>query len=128
MRIVIADDQASVRSALKLLLEEQPGWQIVGEAHDVMSLFSILRTVRPDIILLDWELPGLMHAGRLAALRVQCPELQVLVLSSRPGARCEALVAGASAFVSKSDPPERLILTLATWDSISEETHGMTNA
>ena len=127
MRIVIADDQASVRSALKLLLEDQPGWQIVGEAHDVISLFSILRTVRPDVILLDWELPGLMHAGELAALRVQCPELQVLVLSGRPEAQREALVAGASAFVIKGDPPEGLILTLAALDSTSDETHGMTN-
>jgi len=127
MRIVIADDQASVRSALKLLLEDRPGWQIVGEAHDVISLFSILRTVRPDVILLDWELPGLMHAGELAALRVQCPELQVLILSGRPEAQREALVAGASAFVSKGDPPERLILTLAALDSTSDETHGMTN-
>jgi len=109
MRIVIADDQASVRSALKLLLED------------------ILRTVRPDVILLDWELPGLMHAGELAALRVQCPELQVLILSGRPEAQREALVAGASAFVSKGDPPERLILTLAALDGTSDETHGMTN-
>ena len=73
-------------------------------------------TVRPDLVLLDWELPGL-QSGALAAtvfstLNACCPNVKIIVLSGRPEAGRPALAAGASSFVSKADPPERLLEAL----------------
>ena len=122
MRIFLADDQARVRSALRLLLEHEPGLRVVGETDKVDGLLAQLKAVKPDLILLDWELPDPSVAyaspdpGRriLSVLRSHYPYLQVIALSGRPEARQAALAAGADAFVSKGDPPERLLSTLRT--------------
>jgi DNA-binding NarL/FixJ family response regulator len=112
MRVLLADDQSKVRSALRLLLRQEPELSVVGEAVEVESLLAQTETARPDLVLLDWELPGLSTVDLLPALRALCPRLQVIVLSGRPEARRAALAAGADAFVSKGDPPERLLKTL----------------
>lgn len=109
MRVLLADDQAKVRSALRLLLEHQPHIDILGEAVDATGLLDWVKAACPDLLLLDWELPGLPMSALLTALRDRCPELQVIALSSRPEARSVALAAGADAFVSKGDAPERLL-------------------
>jgi DNA-binding NarL/FixJ family response regulator len=109
MRVLLADDQAKVRSALRLMLEQQPDIQVLGEAVDTTGLLDWLKAVRPDIVLLDWELPGLPRHDLLSTLRAHCPHLKVIALSGRPEARQAALAAGADAFVSKGDPPEQLL-------------------
>ena len=110
MRVLLADDQSKVRSALRLLLEQEPGMSVVGEAAEAEDLLAQVRAVHPDLVLLDWELPGLQAANPvLPTLRALCPHLSVIALSGRPGARRAALAAGADAFVSKGDPPEQLM-------------------
>ena len=112
MRIVIADDRDRVRFALRVLLTQQPGLQVVGEASDGEELLARVRAIAADLALVDWELPRLAEAGGLPALRRSSPALQVVVLSSRPGVRQAALAVGGDAFVSKSDPPERLLTVI----------------
>ena len=112
MRILLADDQRKVRFALRVLLERQPGIEVVGEAIDAQDLFAQTEATRPDLVLLAWELPNLAATGSLPALRRVCPGLSVIALSGRPTARRAALAAGADAFVSKADPPERLLATI----------------
>lgn len=112
MRILLADDQATVRSALQLLLEENPELDVVGEATEAGELLAQVDMACPDLVLLDWELPGSQAADLLPALRQHLPHLVVIALSGRPEARQSALDAGADAFVSKGDPPERLLATL----------------
>jgi DNA-binding NarL/FixJ family response regulator len=107
--ILLADDQPQVRSALRLLLEQQRDLHVLGEAVDAQGVLDWVRARRPDLVLLDWELPGLRRIGGLPALRALCPDLHIVVLSGRPEARQKALDAGADAFVSKGDPPERLL-------------------
>lgn len=110
MRVFIADDQFKVRSALRLLLEQDPDVSVVGEVAEVADLLVQVKTVRPDIVLLDWELPGLRAAKDwLPVLRSLCPHLSVIVLSGRLEARRAALAASADAFIYKCDPPERLL-------------------
>ncbi|MCX6032525.1 MAG: response regulator [Chloroflexi bacterium] len=109
MRILLADSQPRVRFALRVLMAQQPGVTDVVEVADAAALVVELRAGRADLLLLDWDLPGLAEAGGLRALRPAAPQLGVLCLSGRPGARRAALAAGADAFVSKSDPPERLV-------------------
>lgn len=112
MRILIADDQDCVRYALRTLLMQQPGLQVVGEAADSQGLLSQAQATAPDLILVDWALPGLSQAGGVAILRSATRICKIVVLSSRPGARRAAQAAGADAFVSKRDPPERLLAAL----------------
>jgi two-component system response regulator DesR len=120
MRILLADDQAKVRSALRLLLRLQPGMDVVGETAETEGLLGQVKEIRPDLILLDWELPGPTSNGLLTAIRARCPRLKVIALSGRPEARRAALEAGADAFVSKGAPPERLLSALRAF---SEELH-----
>jgi DNA-binding NarL/FixJ family response regulator len=112
MRILLADDQPGVCSALRLLLEQEPGLRVVGEAAEAEELLAQMQAACPDLVLLDWELPGLDAASLPSALRLRYPQLRVIALSGRPEARQAALQAGADAFVSKGDPPERLLATL----------------
>ncbi len=109
MRILLADDQPKVRFALRVLLERQPGLQVVGEAVDARDLVGQVRAVHPDVVLLSWELPGLSQFDAISALRKVSPDLLVIALSGRPEARQAALDAGANVFVSKGDPPDRLL-------------------
>ncbi len=111
MRVLIADDQPQVRSALRLLLKQQPGMTVVGEAGDAEQALELAAAHQPDLVLLDWELPD-RGGAVLAELRVVRPGLVVVALSSHPEARWAALAAGANAFVSKGDPPDRLLATI----------------
>jgi DNA-binding NarL/FixJ family response regulator len=112
MRILLADDQPVVRYALRVLLERQPGVLVVGEAGDVTGLLAAAQSVNPHLILLDWELPGMRAARVLTDLRKVRPELLVIALSGRPEARQAAMDHGVNAFVSKADPPERLLAAI----------------
>ena len=109
MRILLSDDQAQVRFALRMLLERQSGVQVVGETVDAEELLDRAKATCPDVLLVSWELPGLGERVSLSALRQECPDLIVIALSGRPEARRAALQAGADAFVSKTDPPESLL-------------------
>lgn len=109
MRILLADAQPKVRFAMRVLLERQPGLEVIGEAVDAEDLLAQVETTCPDLVLLGWELPGLEAADLVSALRQAGPNLSVIALSGRPEACRAALGAGADAFVSKGDPPERLL-------------------
>lgn len=109
MRVLLADDQPEVRSALRLLLEQEPELSIVGEAAETEDLLARAGSGQLDLVLLDWELPGPREGDLLVRLRAIYPGVRVVALSGRPESRRAALSAGADAFVSKGDPPERLL-------------------
>jgi len=114
MHILLADNQAEVRSALRFLLEQEPGMWVVGEAAEAEALLAQEAAIQPDLVLLDWELPGSQPADLLVALRLRRRTI-VIALSGRLEARQEALNAGVDAFVSKGEPPDRLLATLYTF-------------
>jgi DNA-binding NarL/FixJ family response regulator len=120
MHILLADDETQVRSALRLLLEQDRGLSVVGEAAEAGEVLDRLQATCPDLLLLDWELPGQKGGDLLLAVGRCCPALAVIALSGRPEARRAALAAGVDAFVSKGDPPERL---LAAVDDCRHERH-----
>jgi DNA-binding NarL/FixJ family response regulator len=120
MRILLADDQSDIRSAIRLLLEQDDSdWQIIKEVENFKQLLREVELIRPDLILLDWELQGFAPSSRvftkkplpdiIGKLKSLHPGLKIIVLSGRIEAHAEALAAGADAFVSKGDPPERLL-------------------
>jgi DNA-binding NarL/FixJ family response regulator len=123
MRILLADDQPEVRSALRTLLEQEAGpWTVAGEAATAGRVLEEVSERRCDVVLLDWELPGLHPAadkapvwsdGRvLSAIRFLHPELLVIAFSARPEARRESKIAGADEWVSRHELPEALTKTL----------------
>ena len=112
MSILLADDRPEVRRALTILLEQQPRLTVVGEAIDAHDLLVQIEATCSDMLLLDWELPGMVGIELLSALRGISPDLLVIALSGRPGTRRAALAPGADAFVSKADPPDRLLAAI----------------
>ncbi|MFZ1397224.1 MAG: response regulator transcription factor [Candidatus Promineifilaceae bacterium] len=109
MRVLLADDQLKVRSALCLLLEQEPNFQVVGETADATGLLLAVAEKTPDLVLLDWELPGLPAAQLVRLLQYERPSLKIIAMSSRPEVERLVLDAGAHAFLSKSDLPERVL-------------------
>jgi DNA-binding NarL/FixJ family response regulator len=120
MRILLADNQARVRFALRALLDQQPGLTVVGEASEVGDTLLQVKTVQPDLVLLDWDLRGSWNnlhllvgvTELLLALHKVCPAVKIIALSARPELRPAILAAGVDAFVSKTDPPERLLAAI----------------
>jgi len=115
MRILLADGQPKIRFALRLLLERQQGFTIVDEAADAVALLLQTMNTCPDLVLLAWDLPGMAELDLVPALRRVCPGVVIISLSSRLEARRAALEAGVDAFVSKGDPPERLLAAIANY-------------
>jgi|SRR3990172_2435068 len=115
MKILLADDNPEVRSALRLLLEQEPLVAMVMEVADIKGLLVHLRENCPMVLLLDWELPGLHSSDVLMMVRSRCPELKVIALSSKFEARQEALAARVDAFISKAEPPEKILSTLYSY-------------
>ncbi|MGD8626192.1 MAG: response regulator transcription factor [Anaerolineae bacterium] len=108
-KVLITDNDVRVRSALQLLLSQEPGFSLVGESADLEQLARKVRELQPDLVLLDWELPGRPAAALLLAFKSLRSQPKVLVLSQRPESREAALTAGADAFVAKSEPPGDLL-------------------
>jgi DNA-binding NarL/FixJ family response regulator len=112
MRVLLADDDADVRSALRLFLESVPGLRVVAEATKADDVVAQARAARPDVVLLDWDLPTLAGGQGLTAIRACDPGCTVVAMSSRREAQQGALALGAAAFICKVDPPEDLLAAL----------------
>lgn len=110
VRILVADNDARVRSALQTLLKQEPEL-LIKESSDLEGLMIQIKEFKPDLVLLDWELPGRPATALLFATQALDFRPKTIVLSGRPESEQAALAAGADAFVSKADPPEYLLNT-----------------
>ncbi len=106
-RILLADDQPEVRAALRLLFEQDDALTVVGELSRADIAAAWIVSLRPDVVLLDWELPGAQQL--ITSVRAACPDAQIIALSSLPESEADAWNGGADGFISKGDPPERLL-------------------
>ena len=107
--ILIGDASPRVRFGLRILLEQQPGWRVVGDAEDAQALLESVRFGCPDLVLLDWELPGMPAQELLTVIRHTCPHLWIVFMSGKDELRQAAFQAGADVFAYKADPPEKLL-------------------
>ncbi|UWZ60142.1 response regulator transcription factor [Dactylosporangium aurantiacum] len=110
MRLLIADDQALVRGALAALLDLEPDLTVVAEVGRGDEVVAAAREHRPDVALLDVEMPGIDGITAAAALRKAMPGCKVLMVTTfgRPGYLRRAMAAGASGFVVKDTPARQL--------------------
>ena len=106
IRLLLADDQALVRGALTALLNLEPDLEVVSEVGTGDAVVAAVLEHRPDVALLDVEMPGLDGISATAAVRAAAPETKVLIVTTfgRPGYLRRALQAGASGFVVKDTP------------------------
>lgn len=112
MKIVIADERAGVRSALRLLIEQETDCVVEGETDRAVGLFAVVDGLRPDLLLLDCRLPGLSLRQAIAGLRAAYPEMRIIAMSSQPDIQGEALSAGANAFIPKNETPQTVLSIL----------------
>lgn len=109
MRVLLADDQIEVRLALKILLGQESGLDIVDETGELANLLIKTKESRPDLVLIDWELSNLRVSDMIPVLRYLHPELRIIAMSGRPEASGAAIAAGVDAFVSKGENSEKLL-------------------
>ena len=110
IRLLLADDQALVRGALASLLDLEADMEVVAEVGRGDEVVEAALRHRPDVALLDVEMPGLDGIAATAALRRAVPAVRVLIVTTfgRPGYLRRALEAGASGFVVKDTPARQL--------------------
>ena len=103
IRILITDDHAIVRSGLKQLFAQISDFQVVGEAANGAELLAQLRELAVDLVLLDFDMPGISGADLIARVRSHYPQLPLLVLSMHNEAHLalRALKAGATGYITK---------------------------
>jgi two-component system response regulator DesR len=106
IRVLIAEDQGMVRGALASLLELEPDIDVVAQVGRGDEVVSSALAARPDVALLDIEMPGASGLEAAGALREQLPECRVLILTTfgRPGYVRRAMAGGASGFLLKDAP------------------------
>ena len=109
MRILLADDQSEVRLALRILLGQESGLEIVEEVGELNSLLIKAKESQPDLVLLDWELSNLRVSDLIPVFRCLFPNLRIIAMSGRPEASKSAIAAGVDAFVSKGENSEKLL-------------------
>ena len=112
--IFLADAEKHVRNALRLMLEHQPSFLVIGEAGTAESLLAQACQRQPDVILLDWNLPGLHPQRLLMALSQCCPETITIATSVKPEHEKIAQEYGLQGFLLKLLPPENFLSALLT--------------
>lgn len=114
IRLVLADDQAIVRTGLRTLLGAEPDIVIVGEAADGSEALDLLDETHPDVLLLDIRMPGMDGiATTSAAIRAgSSARICILTTYGIDEYVYDALAAGASGFLLKTDSPDRIVSTI----------------
>ncbi|HEV7191941.1 MAG TPA: response regulator transcription factor [Jatrophihabitantaceae bacterium] len=110
VRLLLADDQTIVRSALAALLDLEDDFEVVAQVGRGDEVVAAARDTRPDVALLDIEMPGMDGLAAAAALQHEVPNCRVVILTAfgRPGYLRRAMESGALGFVVKDAPAEQL--------------------
>ncbi|MFL5732977.1 MAG: response regulator transcription factor [Chloroflexia bacterium] len=109
--IVLVDDQPSVLEALQQYFALEPDLCIVGKAKDAAEALDLVMRLQPDVVLLDFQMPGIDGIAAAAALRGAAPRTRVVILTihDNRSVRARAHAAGVTSFVGKHDGAEVLL-------------------
>lgn len=110
--VFLAEGERHVLEALRLVLEQQTDFEILGEARSAEGLLAHACKLSPDAILLDWNLPGFYPQRLIPALRECCPTAKLVVLSVKPEHEKLTSEYGLDGFISKQLPPESFLTLL----------------
>jgi two-component system response regulator NreC len=116
VRILIADDHRVLRTGLRMLLQAQPGIEVVGEASNGEEAITRAVELHPDLVLLDLNMPGCGGACALHQIRERCPQTKVLVLTMHDDVTYvrAAFKAGAAGYVLKEAADQELLAAIDT--------------
>lgn len=111
LRIVLVDDTADLRLLLRIALESQPGYEVVGEAGDGVAGVELIRLEQPDLVLLDLAMPIMDGLEAIPLICRVSPRTRIVVLSGfeAAGMAASALTAGAHAYLQKGATPDEII-------------------
>lgn len=111
IRVLLVDDHAVVRKGLQALLEREAGFQVIGEAQDGEEALRAADRLRPDVILMDLEMPGIGGIEATRRITADHPTTQVVVLTSHASEEdvFPALKAGALGYLLKHSAPEDVL-------------------
>jgi DNA-binding NarL/FixJ family response regulator len=111
IRVALADDHPIVLDGIALALDEAPDVRVVGRAADAAGALQLARDVSPDVIVLDFELPGASAFETLRELKRIRPELRVVIFSAYGGSEriAQAFEHGADSYVLKGTPSDELL-------------------
>lgn len=114
IRVLIADDHRIVRTGIRSFLQDQKDIEVLGEAGDGEEAIALARTLRPDVAILDLNMPRLGGLDAIRRIRAEMPEVHVLVLTMYEDKRffLEALNAGAEGYVLKGADPSELLAAI----------------
>ena len=114
IRLLLVDDQAIVRTGLRTLLEVEPDLEIVGEAADGRAAVRAVFDLGPDVVLMDIRMPDMDGIAATEAIMRAGPPTRVCILTTYNVDEYvfDALAAGASGFLLKTDAPERMVATV----------------
>jgi len=120
IRVLIVDDHTLFRSGIKLLLQRQSGFEVVGEAGDGLEGVKRAKQLKPDIVLLDLHMPGVNGLEAISLLRDEVPQTEIIMLTVSEDAEdlLEALRAGARGYLLKNIETDFLV------DSIRRAVNG----
>ncbi len=109
--IVLADDHTVVRRALLLLLEEEPGFEVVAEAEDAEGAIRYLRGHKPDVLILDLNMPGKPSLEAIPDMREASPQTRIVILTMQkePAFARQALQLGVLGYVLKDAAEDELV-------------------
>ena len=111
IRIIVAEDHATVREGLKLIINAQSDMEVVADAEDGRTAIELAQKLRPDVVLMDISMPRLNGLKAAEKLKECCPEVHVLAVTRHKddGYLQQILRAGASGYLLKQSPPAELI-------------------
>lgn len=110
VRVVVVDDDALVRATLRLILDSEPDIAVLGEATNGRGGIDAVRTLRPDVVLMDLHMPGTDGVWATSRITVEYPDTRVLVLTAfdTDAMVTSALRAGATGFLLKDSAPQTI--------------------
>ncbi|MFH9737941.1 response regulator [Streptomyces roseolus] len=113
IRVLLADDQALLRSAFRVLVDSEPDMEVVGEAADGAQAVALARSARPDVVLMDIRMPGTdgLAATRAITADPELADVRIVMLTTFEIDEyvVESLRAGASGFLGKGAEPDELL-------------------
>jgi CheY-like chemotaxis protein len=121
MRILVVDNQPRARKSMTALLSAWYQCAEIHEAVDGYEAVELAEKFQPDIILMDARMPRMSGLEAILLIRAKSRNVKIIALSMYPDIQSKALEAGADAFVSKSDSPEKLRETLKRIYSANEQ-------
>src|SRR4030067_1711470 len=112
IRVLLADDHTLVRAGICSLIKNMEGTEVIAEAGDGREALRLVRTHRPDVVLMDVAMPGLNGLEATARIAKKCPNVRVVILSMHVNEEyvLQALRAGAAGYMEKGGDPAQLAI------------------